>query len=115
MHELSIAMSLLEVVEEQSQQRGGAHISAVHVRVGPLSGVIAQALNSAFELARESTEFKDCRLVIEETPVTVHCPTCKSDQPVESVQQMSCAVCGTATADLATGRELEVCAMEISD
>jgi hydrogenase nickel incorporation protein HypA/HybF len=113
MHELSIAMSVLDAVEEQSQQRGGARITAVHLKVGPLSGVLPAALLSAFELAREGTGFDDCRLQIEETRVLINCPKCLTERPVESIQHMSCVTCGTATADVAGGRELEVCAMEI--
>jgi hydrogenase nickel incorporation protein HypA/HybF len=113
MHELSIAMSILEAVEEQSDQRGGARIAAVHLKVGPLSGVVPAALINAFELAREATKFADCRLMIEEMPVIIRCPKCATDQTVESIQNMSCPICGTASADIAGGRELEVCAMEI--
>jgi hydrogenase nickel incorporation protein HypA/HybF len=113
MHEMSIALSLLEAVEEQSELRGGARVGAVHLRVGGLSGVMPEALLGAFEMAREGTGFEDCQLMIEEMPVTVHCPTCQAERAVESIQQIQCKVCGTATSDVASGRELEVCAMEI--
>jgi hydrogenase nickel incorporation protein HypA/HybF len=115
MHELSIAMSVLEAMEEQSLQRGGARITAVYLKIGPLSGVEPEALRSAFELAREATEFADCRMEIEEIPVLIHCPKCLMDRPVESIQLMACAVCGTSSADVASGRELEVSAMEICE
>jgi hydrogenase nickel incorporation protein HypA/HybF len=115
MHELSIAMSVLEAIEEQSQQRNGARITAVHVKIGPLSGVVPKALQGAFELAREGTDFEECKLMIEEMPVIIRCAVCRADRPVVSIQQMSCSVCGTATADVAGGRELEVCAMEICE
>ena len=39
MHELSIAMSVLEVVEEEAERRG-VTVSAVRLKVGPLAGVI---------------------------------------------------------------------------
>src|SRR5271170_2291155 len=112
---MSIAISVLEAVEEQSRQRDGARITAVYLKIGPLSGVLPEALLNAFELAREGTDFADCRLMIDQTPVMIRCPKCLSDQPVESIQQMSCSVCGTATSDVAGGRELEVCAMEICE
>jgi len=115
MHELSIALSLLETAEEQSRQRGGVRISAIHLRVGPLSGVMADALAGAFEMATERSEFAGCRLVITETPLVINCPTCKAEREVESIQKMCCNVCGTATADVASGRELEVFAMEIDE
>ncbi|HEY4328370.1 MAG TPA: hydrogenase maturation nickel metallochaperone HypA [Phycisphaerae bacterium] len=113
MHELSIAMSLLEAAEEQSRSREGARIAAIHLKIGPLSGVVPKALVGAFELAREGTEFQNCSLMIQEIPVTIHCPKCRSRQTVASIQQMACPLCGTLTSDIITGRELEVCAMEI--
>ncbi len=68
MHELSIAMSVLELAEEEAERRGGAEVTAIFLQIGTLSGVVAEALTSAFELARESSEFKNCRLVIEQAP-----------------------------------------------
>ncbi|HZZ41932.1 MAG TPA: hydrogenase maturation nickel metallochaperone HypA [Tepidisphaeraceae bacterium] len=115
MHELSIAMSILEAVEEEAGRHLPAKVTAVHLKIGPLSGVVPSALISAFELITENTEFRICRMVIEETPILIHCPTCRTERSVESIQQMSCTVCGTATADVASGRELDVCAMEICE
>jgi hydrogenase nickel incorporation protein HypA/HybF len=115
MHELSIAMSVLDALDEESQRRDGARITAVHLRIGLLSGVVPQALQSAFDLAREGTDFADCRLVIEETPVSIRCPNCGVEREVQSIQQMVCAVCGTAASDVASGRELEVHAVEICE
>jgi hydrogenase nickel incorporation protein HypA/HybF len=113
MHELSIALSVLDAVEEESERRGGAHITAVHLKLGPLSGVVKEALSSAFDLARDGTEMADCQLVIEEVPIVVFCPTCDSQRPVESMQMLCCAVCGTVTPEILSGREMEVTAMEI--
>jgi hydrogenase nickel incorporation protein HypA/HybF len=115
MHELSIAMSVLDALDEESQSRGGAHITAVYLKIGPLSGVVPQALQGAFDLAREGTDFAECRLVIEETSVLVRCPNCGVEREVQSIQEMACAVCGTAASDVASGRELEVHAVEICE
>jgi hydrogenase nickel incorporation protein HypA/HybF len=66
MHELSIAMSIIEIVEEESERLGGAHVSAVHLKLGLLSGVAKQALLSCFDLACENTSLSDCQLVIDD-------------------------------------------------
>ena len=66
MHELSIAMSILESLEEEAARYPPESIEAVHIRVGALSGVVPQALRSAYELAAEVTPFAHSRLVIEE-------------------------------------------------
>ena len=68
MHELSIAISILESIEEEVEQRGCGPVEAVHIRVGGLSGVVPEALRSAYELAAEQTPFARSRLVIEEVP-----------------------------------------------
>jgi hydrogenase nickel incorporation protein HypA/HybF len=112
MHELSIALSLLDLVEEESLRRE-CRVAAVHVRIGPLSGVIPQALTSAYELAREGTSLAEVDLVIEEAPVTVICPACSVEGAPVSLVELRCPACGAPTPHVRAGRELEVVALEI--
>jgi hydrogenase nickel incorporation protein HypA/HybF len=113
MHELSIALSILEAASEEAQRQGSVRVLGIHLKLGSLSGVVKEALLSAFELAREGTEFEEAQLVVEEVPVMVLCPICRTSRPVVSVQQLCCAECGTPSHDVVSGRELEVVAMEI--
>jgi hydrogenase nickel incorporation protein HypA/HybF len=113
MHELSIAMSILDVVEEESARHGDGRVAAVHLKLGPLSGVMRDSLLAAFDLAREETPLKDCQLLIEEIPIVVYCPACEMERSVVSIQNMCCAVCGCPTPQVLKGREMEVCAMEL--
>jgi hydrogenase nickel incorporation protein HypA/HybF len=120
-HELSIACSIIDLAAEESQQRGGVAVRAVHVRVGQLSGVVKSALVSAFELAREESPLASARLVIEETPIVIRCPACEVDTTLdwprgfESIPSFCCARCGAPTGDVRSGRELEVTALEIAE
>ena len=114
MHELSIALSLLDVASEEAE-RLGARVLGIRLRLGPLSGVVKEALASAYELAREGTAFADARLVIEEVPVVVYCPACRREQPAPSVQQLSCPDCGGPTPQVVSGRELEIVGLEVAD
>ena len=113
MHELSIALSILDIASEESERRGGVLIKTVHMKLGGLSGVVKGALESAYELARESSPFPESNLLIEEMPIVVYCESCQSEQPIESIQMMCCPKCGTPTANVVSGRELEITAMEI--
>jgi hydrogenase nickel incorporation protein HypA/HybF len=113
MHELSIAMSLLDMVEEEAEARGGVRVLAVHLRLGPLSGVVKQALVSAYEIAREDSPMAETRLVIEDMPVVGYCPSCRAARAVVSPRDLRCIECGEATPELVGGRELEVNALEI--
>ena len=50
MHELSIAMALVDMAAEEAEKRG-ARVVAAHVRLGILSGVVKEALVSAYQMA----------------------------------------------------------------
>ena len=113
MHELSIAMSILEFAQEEADSRG-TEIEAIHIRVGALSGVVTEALDSAFELAREGTPLSACRLVIEEAPVVIYCSKCGADRPVPSLLHLCCPVCDQPAMEFKQGRELEVTGLEVA-
>lgn len=115
MHELSIALSIIEGVEEEMARRGSPHVAAVHLKLGPLSGVVGDALLFAYDVACEGTALAGSRLQIEETPVIVYCPQCQKEQPAASVQRLHCGVCDTPSADIRHGRELQVCALELDE
>jgi hydrogenase nickel incorporation protein HypA/HybF len=114
MHELSIAMSIIEIAQEESERRG-VQVSAVHLKLGELSGVVKEALLGSFEMACEDTPLKDARLIIEELPVLIFCATCQAQRPISSVQLFCCAECGTPSGDVVQGKELEVVALEIEE
>jgi len=112
-HELSIAMSLIELASEEAERRGGVRVEAIHLRLGPLSGVVKDALLSSYDLARENTSLAGCRLVIDEVPVVVYCGRCSARRPLKSLQLFVCPECGEPTAEILGGRELEIFALEI--
>lgn len=113
MHELSIALSILQIARVESADRGNAPIKAIHIAVGPLSGVVTQALASAYEVAAPTMGFGDTRLVIEEMPVRIYFARCQGEQQVDSIQQLRCPICQTPSGDVVGGRELDITAMEI--
>jgi hydrogenase nickel incorporation protein HypA/HybF len=115
MHELSIALGIVDIAQDESGRRGGVPVVAVHVKLGPLSGVVKEALTSAYELAREGSSVAESELIIEETPIVIRCSRCEAEATVPSVYELCCPRCGTPTADVVCGRELEVTALEIEE
>jgi hydrogenase nickel incorporation protein HypA/HybF len=113
MHELSIAMSMVEMAAEEAERRGGVRVHAIHLKVGDLSGVVKEALLFSYEVACEGTLLEGSQLVIKEVGVVVYCPACKAETALASVQQFRCAVCQTPTSQIVQGKELEVTALEI--
>lgn len=113
MHELSIAMSIIGMATEEVARHGGTQVKAVHLKLGSLSGVVKDALLFSYEAACQDTPLQGSRLVIEEVPVVVYCPTCRKEQTLASIQFFYCPVCATPTPEVLRGVELEVTALEI--
>jgi hydrogenase nickel incorporation protein HypA/HybF len=114
MHELSIALSILDEIEEQAEARGLRDIEVVHLKVGVFSGVDRDALLFAWELACEGTPLEDSRLDIETVPLVVHCESCDQDRRPPSLYQLCCPECQTPAQTIVTGKELEVVSLEVA-
>jgi hydrogenase nickel incorporation protein HypA/HybF len=114
MHELSIAMSVVDVAGEEAT-RQGLRVIAVHLRLGPLSGVVKSALISAYELAREGSVLDGSKLVVREMPIIAWCPLCQAERTLRSPQHICCPICDTPTPDVRGGRELEIAGLEVVD
>jgi hydrogenase nickel incorporation protein HypA/HybF len=113
MHELSVAANIVEIATEEAARRGCAHVLALHLKLGQLSGLAKEALIFSWEAICEDTPLKGARLVIEEAPVIVYCPACQAERTLRSVQEFVCPVCGVPTPQVLRGRELEIVALEI--
>lgn len=114
MHELSIAMGIVEAALEEAEQRR-VQVSAVHVRLGLLSGVVKDALLFSYEIACQDTPLQGSRLVVEDVPVAIFCAGCQSERTLTTIQQFACPVCGVPTMDIRRGKEVEVFALEVMD
>jgi hydrogenase nickel incorporation protein HypA/HybF len=115
MHELSIALSLIDGVLEEAEKHEAAKVSAVHLKLGALSGVDKEALLFSYSIACDGTPLQGSRLVIENVPVTMHCPSCGADRTPDCLQELYCPECRNIEQDIVHGREIEVTAMEIEE
>jgi hydrogenase nickel incorporation protein HypA/HybF len=112
MHELSIAMSIVEMAQEEAERRS-AQVDAVYLDLGTLSGVVKEALLFSYEVACGDTPLQGSRLVVRDVPVEVYCPACKSPKTLPSVQWFCCPDCGTQTSEVLHGKELIITALEL--
>ncbi|HSS20531.1 MAG TPA: hydrogenase maturation nickel metallochaperone HypA [Pyrinomonadaceae bacterium] len=115
MHELSIALSMIEMASEEAQRLGAERVNAIHLKVGALSGVVKDALLFSYEVASKGTLLEDSLLTIEETPVVIYCAACGLEKELPSLQRFCCPDCGELAARVVRGRELELVSMEIEE
>src|SRR5271156_1318148 len=94
MHELSIAMSIVDIAQEEAERRD-VMIDAVYLELGPLSGVVAEALLFSYEMACSGTRLEGSRLEIKDVPIEVYCAVCKAQRTLSSMQWFCCPECDT--------------------
>lgn len=112
-HEISIAISIVDCVTEEFQSNGGSAIKAVHLSLGMLAGVDPQALQFCYQAACEGTCLEGSELVITTVAVVVYCPVCATERAPASTQQLACPQCASPT-KIIRGYELEVAALEVA-
>ena len=61
MHELSIARSIVELVEEQADNRGASVVEELELEIGHLSGVEIQTLAFALDSAIKGSKLEKAR------------------------------------------------------
>jgi hydrogenase nickel incorporation protein HypA/HybF len=116
MHELSIAMSLVDLASDELPRLGAhAKIRTVHVRIGALAGVVDEALTFSFDVAAAGSEIAGARLEIEDVPARVFCETCRAERVLANPSELRCAECGNFAPQVVAGRELELVALEVTD
>lgn len=115
MHEVSIAMSLVEELTERAISERADKIITVRVRIGAMSGVVTEALQFAWDIATEGSVAEGARLLIEAVPLVVFCPQCDATKTIYGHPILVCPDCGTLTPTIVRGRELQLIAMEVPD
>ncbi|MEI7769428.1 MAG: hydrogenase maturation nickel metallochaperone HypA [Chloroflexales bacterium] len=114
MHELSIAMNLVEVAESAARKAGATKVTALYLRIGALSAVVPDALRFSFEIAADGTILAGASLEIEELPVRVFCEHCAAEADLPNPQIFRCPTCQRPTGHMVQGRELELTSLEVA-
>jgi hydrogenase nickel incorporation protein HypA/HybF len=112
LHELSIALSIVEGAGEEVTRQGGGRVCSVYLKLGPLSGVVKEALLFSYDLACEGTPLEGSNLIIEDIPVRLDCKQCGSEADAVSIQCLQCCRCGSP-GRVVSGTELEMFALEM--
>lgn len=78
MHEMSIALNLLEMAEAEAKSRSCQRLVAVTVQYGQISGVMPEALAMAFTAITKGTPHEQAVLNLEMLPLRLKCPFCQT-------------------------------------
>jgi hydrogenase nickel incorporation protein HypA/HybF len=115
MHELSIVVSLFEILEEKAEEQKAEKIVVVKLQVGALSGVVPEFLETAFDIYKKATIADTARLEIEKVPLKIQCQKCHTEMVIDDFIFI-CSKCGSRELKTLSGTELllEKIEMEVS-
>ena len=112
MHEISIAESIVRIAEAKAREQNALSIQVIKLRLGTFTTIVPDALQFAFEIARQRTLSRDALLDIEIVPMVVRCVVCKaSTQPVGGIC-LICEQCGFPL-EIVSGEELQIEYIEV--
>jgi len=110
MHEYSLMTALMERVEAEAATHRALAVHRVRVRIGELSGVEPDLLESAFAIVRAGTICAGAALEIERVAARWVCPACR--RPMTAGERLECPACGEPAA-LAAGDEIVLGQIEL--
>lgn len=111
MHEMSVAIGVVEIAEQSARDNGASRILSVTLEVGDLSGVMADALEFCYQAAAKGTMAEGSRLILERISARAYCPSCEAEFPADSAYVL-CPKC-KGFVSLTSGEELRVRDVEV--
>ncbi len=115
MHEVTVALSLLEGVETFARAQGIERVTRVNVRIGALSGIVRDALLFSWDVASAETVAAGSELSVEEIALTVYCERCESERAPVPGSGLLCPACGLPAPRIVSGREMHLVSLEVPE
>ncbi len=114
MHELSLAGSILRIVEEAAAREGFARVRTLQLEAGRLAGVEVDALRFALAAIAPGTRLEGAAIEIHQPPGHGRCAECGSVFEVDSRTE-PCPDCGGTDVSRDGGDALRVVDLIVSD
>ncbi len=112
MHELSIAMSIVEICITEARNANAKKITGVEVEIGDLSGVQADALEFSWDVATKNSLLEGAPLIIQQIEAIAKCIECGNEFVMEDAFS-PCPSCGNYGNEIIKGKELKIKAITI--
>ncbi len=107
MHELSIMVHVVEIVEETARENKVEKIDTLVLQIGEMASVVPQFIHACYPAVIEGTLLEDTKLEIEILPANALCKSCGK---VYNLPQYGgvCPHCGSQDYEMISGREFNI-------
>jgi hydrogenase nickel incorporation protein HypA/HybF len=114
MHELSLAQSIVEIVQQYVPDAHRTTVELVRLKVGVQAGVVVDSLEFCFSAITDHTDLEGARLDIERVPFSFACKSCDA-KSIDENGILICPSCGGNDVTILSGTELQVTEIEVHD
>jgi hydrogenase nickel incorporation protein HypA/HybF len=112
MHEMSVTMSLMDLVLEEAAKAGAKKIVGVNIVLGEMTGIIDHYVQANFELLSQDTPAEGAALTFKNIPQQARCRQCSHVfQPTDLA--WNCPKCQSLEIEITGGNELYVESIEV--
>ena len=112
MHELSIAIGIVKIADDETKKANASAVSKIELIIGTLSGVELDSLNFVWSAAVKDTVLEGAVLSIEHIKGKAKCMDCETTFDIENIYD-NCPQCGSYLKVITQGKELKVKALEV--
>ena len=113
MHEMSLAMSVLQIVEDAARPYLPARVTCVRLEIGALAAVEPDALRFCFDAATRGSLAEGAALEIEQAPGRGLCLACAGELELGGMVE-ACPLCGEGPVQAIGGTQMRVRDFEIA-
>jgi hydrogenase nickel incorporation protein HypA/HybF len=113
MHELYLAQSIINIVQDYAAKQHFCKVNSISLSFGRLSCIESKSLQFAFEVQTKDTPAENASLDLKILPAVIHCFSCAKDLEVETYTAI-CPNCKGEEVILTGGtEELQILEMDV--
>jgi hydrogenase nickel incorporation protein HypA/HybF len=112
MHEMALAESVREIVDETAHCNGARRVTAVRLEIGKLAQVEIDAMRFAFDVVMRGSSADSARLEIEQTDGSAWCMRCSKPVLIER-RGAACPACASHQLQVTGGERMRVLEIEV--
>ena len=107
MHEMSIALGIVKIAEQEVIKREAKYVSEIVLEIGELSGIELDSLDFIWPAAVKETVLEQAKRVIDFKEGKAQCVDCDTKFDVHSLSD-ECPKCGSYFKSIVQGKEMRV-------
>lgn len=112
MHEMSLAESVLQIIEDTARKQGFTRVKTVWLEIGELACVEKESLRFGFDVVTRDSIAEQARLEIIEMAGQGRCEKCARDFPLAALYE-SCPECGSYEVKVTGGDAMRIKELEV--